>query len=242
MNNSNLYSSMFTRKSTREFEQTPLNSETMEQINAFLAEITPLVPEAKCTYKIVGANEVKCLALPKALHYLLIFGEEHPLRNTNAGFMFQHFELFLNSLGLAARYLNSKPKNNASDFIIGMAFGKPVNYAPRTIDDFDRKIVAEIAQGTDSRLEAVRFAPSGINKQPWYFIVDNGAIHSYYKKKLDGLMGLAYNMTSFDIGLALCHLAVATEQEGKTFDFQIRKEEDVPTSPKNFIYVGTGEK
>jgi nitroreductase len=233
---------MFTRKSTREFEQTPLNGETMEQINSFLAKITPLAPKMKCTYKIVGANEVKGLALPKALHYLLIFGEKHPLRNTNAGFIFQHFELFLNSLGLAARYLNSvKPKENAPDFIIGMAFGKPVNYAPRTIADFDRKTVAEIAQGTDSRLEAVRFAPSGINKQPWYFIVDNGTIHTYYKKKLDGLMGLAYNMTSFDIGLALCHLAVATEQEGKIFDFQIRKEEDVPTPPKNFIYVGTVE-
>jgi len=232
---------MFSRKSSRAFEREPLDGETLAQLERFLAEIPPLVEDAKCAFKIVGADDVKGLALPKAPHFLMIYGEEHPLRNTNAGFMAQHFELLLNSKGLAARYLNSvKPKENAPDFIVGMAFGKPVNYAPRTVADFDRKTVAEIAQGTDTRLEAVRFAPSGLNKQPWYFIVDNGAIHTYYKRKLDGLAGLMYNLTSFDVGLALCHLAVATEQEGKTFAFHLHKE--VPTPPKGYVYTGTVER
>jgi hypothetical protein len=119
-----------------------------------------------------------------------------------------------------------------------MAFGKPTEPATRKSEEFKRKPLVEIAKGSDSRLEAVRLAPSGMNGQPWYFIVDGNAIHVYYKESLGGLAGRLYHLTNLDAGIALCHLAVASEHEGKTFSFTVNKNA-IPASPQGFSYIGT---
>jgi len=237
----NLYSPIFTRKSIRKFDMTPLGSEMIKQIETFISEVTPLLPNAEFTHKIVGPDDVKGLALPKAPHFLLISGKDQPLRNICAGFHFQHVELYLYSMGFATRWLSSvKGKQDDPNHIVGFAFGKPAEAASRTLAEFQRKSVTEIAKGTDSRLDAVRLAPSGLNKQPWYFIVEGDAIHVYYQKSLGGLIGMMYKLTDVDVGLALCHMAVASEHEGKPFRFNTDRK-NTPTPPKNFAYIGTVE-
>ena len=69
------YSSIFTRASTRKFDSAPLSAQALEDFETFITGVKPLVPEVKLTHKIVGADGVKGLALPKAPHYLLISGE-----------------------------------------------------------------------------------------------------------------------------------------------------------------------
>jgi nitroreductase len=237
----NLYSPIFTRKSTRKFDMTPLDSETIQQIETFISRVTPLLPKAEFTHKIVGPEGVKGLAIPKSPHFMLISGKEQLLRNTCAGFLFQHVELYLYSMGFATRWLGSvKGKQNDPNHIVGFAFGKPAEPAIRKLAEFERKSIAEIATGTDSRLEAVRLAPSGLNKQPWYFIVDGDAVHVYYQESLGGLIGMMYKLTDVDIGIALCHMAVASEHEGKPFRFSTDRKE-IPIPPKNFTYIGTVE-
>jgi hypothetical protein len=236
-----LYSSIFTRASTRKFDAKPLSAETLKELEAYIASVKPLLPDVKLTHKIVGAGDVKGMALPKAPHFLLISGKEHPLRNTAAGFLYQHAELWLYAHGCATRWLGgAKGKAAGPNHIIGIAFGKPSEPATRKPEDFKRKPPGEIAKGTDSRLEAVRLAPSGMNGQPWYFIVDGGQIHVYYKASLGGLAGKLYNLTNLDAGIALCHLAVASEHEGKSFNF-VTGRKDAPAAPQGFTYVGTAE-
>lgn len=236
-----IYESMFTRKSCRKYDLTPLDTGTIQQIEAFISGVKPLLPVSKLTYKIVGPKDVKGLGIPKAPHYLMISGKEQPLRNTCAGFLFQHVELYLYSMGLASRWLNGvKTKQADPDHIIGIAFGKPAEPSIRKLDEFDRKPVSEIAEGTDSRMEAVRLAPSGMNAQPWSFIVENDAVHVYYKQTLGGIIGRLYHLTDLDAGIALCHMAVASEQEGKSFKFTTGRKQ-APTSPTGFIYLGTVE-
>jgi len=241
MDINNLYAPMFTRKSVRKYDMTPLPEETLQQIEKFISEVTPLLPDAEFQYKIVGPGEVKGMGIPQAPHYILISAKQQPLRHTIVGFHFQHLELYLYSMGYATRWLGMlKPKQADKDFVIGIAFGKPAEPSSRTLAEFDRKTVAEIAQGADNRLEAVRTAPSGLNKQPWYFIVEDGSIHVYYKKSIGGIMGWIYDLMDLDVGIALCHLAVATAHEGKPFNFNPNKS-DAPTAPKGFIYLGTVE-
>lgn len=96
-----LYSSIFTRKSTRKFTDQPLSGEALADIKSFIQTIPPLVPDAEITYKIVGPEEVKGMGIPKAPHYFLIYGKEQFLRNTCAGFLFQHVDLYLFSKGYA---------------------------------------------------------------------------------------------------------------------------------------------
>jgi len=236
-----LYSPIFTRKSTRKFDPTPLDSETIHQVELFIAAVKPLLPGSQITYKIVGAKDVKSLLAPNAPHFIVISGKAQPLRNTCAGFLFQHVDLYLFSMGLASRWLATvKPKQADSDFIISQAFGKPAEPAARTPQEFDRKSVAEIAEGTDPRFDAVRLAPSGVNGQPWHFIVDGDAVHVYFRKKLGGLVGMTYNQTDLDAGIALCHMAVASEHFGKPFHFN-PSHQNPPTPPKGFLYAGTVE-
>lgn len=233
-----LYSSMFTRKSTRNFTSRPLTENKLKDLEGFIETIRPLLPSAKITYKLVGPEVVKGMGVPKAPHYLLIYGAEQPLRNTCAGFLFQHVDLYLFSQGYASRWIGMiKPKESAADFIIGMAFGEPQEPVNRGLADFDRKSLKEIAEGKDSRIEAARLAPSGLNGQPWHFIVNNGMIFVYCKKRINGLPGMMYKLTDLDVGIALCHLAVASEHAGKPFEFVISK--GAPAAPDGFIYLGT---
>ena len=237
----NLYEPIFIRKSIRKFDMTPLGAEMIKKIETFITGVTPLLPEATFTHKIVGQDDVKGLALPKAPHFMLISGKEQPLRNICAGFLFQHVELYLYSLRFATRWLSSvKGKQDDPNHIVGFAFGKPAEKASRTLAEFERKSLADIAKGTDSRLEAVRLAPSGLNKQPWYFVVEGDAVHVYYQKSLGGLIGMMYKLTDVDVGLALCHMAVASNHEGKPFLFNIGRK-NTPTPPKGFTYIGTVE-
>jgi len=235
----NLYSPIFTRASTRNFDTTPLPAETLAQIETFISGVKPLLTDVKLTHRIAGLDEVKGIAVPKAPHFLLISGKEQPLRNTCAGFLYQHAELYMYSIGLATRWLAGvKGKQADPNHIIGIAFGKSAKPAARTLAEFNRKSAAEIAKGTDPRFEAVRLAPSGLNKQPWYFIVEGNAIHVYYQKSLGGLIGKMYKLTGLDAGIALCHLAVASAHEGKPFNFNPNGK-NTPTPPEGFAYIGT---
>ena len=235
------YSSIFTRASTRKFDSAPLSAQALEDFETFITGVKPLVPEVKLTHKIVGADGVKGLALPKAPHYLLISGREHPLRNTAAGFCFQQAELYLYSRGYATRWLNSvSPRQPDSNFIIGIALGKPSEPAVRKPGDFDRRPLEDISSGTDSRLEAARLAPSGMNGQPWYFAASGGVIHVYYRPSLGGIKGRLYHLTDLDVGIALAHLKAAGDHEGKSFRFTVNQS-SAPTPPKGFAYVGTVE-
>lgn len=133
-----------------------------------------------------------------------------------------------------------KPKEADPDYIIGIAFGNPAVPTVRRPEEFKRKSLEEIARGVDSRLEAARLAPSGMNGQPWYFIVDGSRVHTYCRTGSGGLFGKMYGFTDLDVGIALCHLAVAGEHEGKEFQFALMKE-GAPVPPSGYTYVGTVE-
>lgn len=234
-----LYSPIFTRRSVRNYDMEPLDEEVISEMERVLSEVQPLVPGVELTHRIAGPDEVKGLGVCKAPHYLMISGKEQPLRNTCAGFLFQHAELYLYSAGFATRWLNGiKPKQPDPNHIIGIAFGRPAVPATRTLAEFDRKPLEEIAQGTDERLGAVRLAPSGMNGQPWYFIVAGDMVHVYYKESLGGMMGRFYHMTNLDVGIALCHMAVASDHLGRRFAFTT-EQSDHPQPPEGFTYIGT---
>jgi len=190
------------------------------------------------SHRIVGPDGMKGVGAPKAPHYLLISGKPHALRDLCAGFKYQHAELFMYSLGLATRWaVMIKSRDPDPDHIIGMSFGRPKNSGTRRTEDFDRKPLSEIADGSDDRLEAARLAPSGLNAQPWHFIVSDGAIHSYYATRIGGLMGRMYDMMPLDLGIALAHIDVASQHSGRPFSFSV--EGNPPTAPKGFAYAGT---
>ncbi len=232
MNNLNEY--IYKRKSIRKYKIDPISIEILIQIKAQIDALKPLYPSIKTHFEI--ADDVKNPMSLKAPLYLIVSSEKSEGYFENVGFMLEQMSLYLNSLGLGSCWLGmAKPTQNQKTelpFVISMAFGYPSEELFRNVSDFKRKSLSEISEGADSRLEAARLAPSGMNSQNWFFLCTNGIIH-VYRKKVNPLKAVIFDkMNSIDTGIALYHLFVASES------FSFEKLNSFPER-KGYIYMGT---
>ena len=74
--------------------------------------------------------------------------------------------------------------------------------------------------GLFDAFEAVRFAPSAVNKQPWRLVVSDNCVH-FYEKKDRGYDTGVYDVQKIDIGIAMYHFEEALRFEGKSPEFII---------------------
>lgn len=81
-------------------------------------------------------------------------------------------------------------------------------------------------------LEAVRLAPSAVNKQPWRIVKDGGAYHFYEKCSLGGNSGSEWDVQKIDIGIALFHFMTLTNGTLLLSDPHIE-------TPKDTEYIAT---
>ena len=68
-------------------------------------------------------------------------------------------------------------------------------------------------------LEMVRWAPSAVNKQPWRVVLKGNAVHFYLKHSKGFVSEAAGDMQKIDMGIALCHFALAAEEAGLNVQF-----------------------
>lgn len=238
--NEDLYDFIYKRKSNRKYNMTPLENDQLAVIKAFADSLKPLYKNIKVEYELTG--DVKNILPVKAPHYFIISSEDKEGYLTNVGFMFQQMDLFLSSKGLGCCWLGmAKPVRKLDtklEFVIVLAFGKTVDSPYREVSGFNRKPLSEISSGSDDRLECARLAPSANNSQNWFFVCTNGRIH-VYKKKLNPVQILMYDkMNRVDMGIAICHLYVATQHRGKAFAFSL---EETVNELKGYTYIGTVE-
>ena len=74
--------------------------------------------------------------------------------------------------------------------------------------------------GIKTALEAVRLAPSAVNKQPWRVVVTDNGVH-FYEKKDKGYDNGTYDLQKVDLGIALYHFQNQCREEGKKVTFKI---------------------
>jgi len=222
------------RKSIRQYDFTALDDVAADLVREKICAIRPLYPDIR--YSIEITNKTKGMFVVKAPNYLVFGSEEKEGANENIGFIGQQMDLFFSGSGLGSCWLGmAKPEENeatALPHVICMAFGKPAEPLHRDISEFKRKPLTAISEGDDERLEAARLAPSGMNKQNWFFVADDGKIHCYRKKTYPFLGTMFNRLGCIDMGIAICHIA---EESG---DFRFAKEIDAPTR-KGCIYIGT---
>ena len=89
-------------------------------------------------------------------------------------------------------------------------------------DDFSTPLLELEAQALCiyDALEAVRFAPSAVNKQPWRVVVSNGYAH-FFEKKDRGYDNGTYDLQKVDVGIALYHFEESLRLAGKSVEFAI---------------------
>ena len=224
------------RKSIRKFDMTALDTDTIGKLQSFIDSVNPLVPGI--TYSITFAEKTKGLFNIKAPHYLIFKSDTADGSYENIGFIGQQIDLYLAESGLGSCWLGLAKQvdgeKSGLPHVISMAFGKPAEPLYRDLADFKRKSINAISEGTDDRIEAARLAPSGMNRQNWFFAVAGGSIHCY-RKKPDPISGLFFDkLEAIDIGIAICHIAM------ESANFSFTKKDNAPTR-KGFIYVGTIE-
>lgn len=233
----NLYNFIQKRKSTRKYDMTPLDTNQLEKITDYAKGLKALCPDIQTDFEIV--NTVKNPLPIKAPHYFLISSEQVGDYLQNIGFMWQQMDLYLASLGLGSCWLGmAKPDIDLAakhPFVIALAFGKAEGSPYRELNEFKRKPLSEISKGEDDRLVSAQLAPSATNSQNWFFDSTSGYI-DIYQKKLNPVQMLIYDkMNKIDIGIAVCHLYVATKNKG--CEFTLEKASD--KNKNGYIYFAT---
>jgi len=230
------------RKSVRKYKPEKLDQETLLKVGEQIKSLKPLYPDIETS--VFVADKVKRTFGITAPHYLMIYSEEKEGAYENVGFIGQQMDLFFSENGLGSCWLGvAKPGKETGEederqgqlkYIICIAFGLPAEPLHRSASEFKRKPLSLMSAGDDSRLEGARLAPSGVNLQGWFFIAESKRIHCYRKspKGLIGMIRIYSQLSLIDIGIAICHIAVESE------NFEFIREHKVPEK-EGFIYVGT---
>ncbi len=79
---------------------------------------------------------------------------------------------------------------------------------------FDSALTKEKADRLAFPLEMVRLAPSAVNKQPWRAVAAENAVHFYLKRSKGFSADGKPDMQKIDMGIALCHFALAAKENG----------------------------
>ncbi len=231
-----LFDSIGRRKACRNYTAEPLSEKQLLEIKTALNTFKPLYPDAPVNYRF--ASETKGIFHVKAPHYLIISGQGKKGEEENAGFIGQQLMLWLDSHELGGVWLGASKdatKERSHFDIIVLAFGKPEGSPHRTISEFKRKPISAITNSpNDECIKAVHLAPSGLNIQPWYLEKTRDKL-LIYRQLLKPPMSLAYKLTRVDMGIALCHYAVACEHFGKAFHFHPRGNAE---TKRGYRYLG----
>ncbi len=70
-------------------------------------------------------------------------------------------------------------------------------------------------------LEAVRLAPSAVNKQPWRVVVCDNKAHFYEKRSKGYVSADNWDIQKIDMGITLCHFELAAKECGMSAAFSI---------------------
>ena len=86
---------------------------------------------------------------------------------------------------------------------------------------FDRPLTEETAGKLAPALEAVRLAPSAVNKQPWRAAVCGEKVHFYEKRSRGYVSDNGWDIQKIDMGIALCHFELAAKECGVVAAFEL---------------------
>ncbi|MBE5871983.1 MAG: nitroreductase [Lachnospiraceae bacterium] len=103
---------------------------------------------------------------------------------------------------------------------------------------FDTPLHEEKAKelGLKNALEAVRVAPSAVNKQPWRIVIDGNKAH-FYEKQSKGYVTPDFDMQRIDLGIALYHFEAQLRSEGRNPVLSV--ENPGGNLPEHTTYIAT---
>ena len=102
---------------------------------------------------------------------------------------------------------------------------------------FDNPLTESQAGKWKDILEAVRYAPSAVNKQPWRIIVCGDEAHFYEKHHKGFITEDGWDLQKIDMGIALSHFELSAKECGFGVSFGI-SDPLLPTG-ENMEYIAS---
>jgi hypothetical protein len=241
-----LYAEISRRMSVRNYEPGGLDDAMPGKIEEALKSLVALNGSA-ALLRVVPAEKAG-VSFGHAPYCLCSYAKDDDDARLNASFLLQEMSLCLSVLGLGSCWIGmAKPKNDFLEheglpFFKLLVFGKAAGALLREdVALFKRKTLAEITgiQGCPRVLEAVRLAPSAMNRQGWKLYAEGTKIRLYMANNNFLVKKLMDPLTIADAGIALCHLWTAASALG-VFKASFKEPEGVPPQ-KGFSYVWTVE-
>ena len=107
---------------------------------------------------------------------------------------------------------------------------------------FDRSFASPLSQTEAGRLagplEAVRWAPSAVNKQPWRVVTDGDEVHFYLKHDKGLVSPATGDLQKIDVGIAMCHFALTAQEAGMQTVLTSLADPGIP-APDGVEYIAT---
>ncbi|MDR2672907.1 MAG: hypothetical protein LBC35_06470 [Coriobacteriales bacterium] len=209
-----LYETIFVRRSVRQYDETPLTTTELSEIQGYLDGLKQL-PGQSARFEIVGKDKLKGGFAPYAI---LAYSNEDEKSWVNIGYMLQGVDLWLQSQGFGSVWCGmATPLEKNPEYRILLGFGQ-TNVPLRTgEDDFKRKEITEMSNEDNPIAHAARLAPSAVNFQPWFLTFSEGQVEVKVKVRGVGRV-LPGKLWLFDTGIVLKHIELALMHEDKTLN------------------------
>ncbi|MDR3263503.1 MAG: hypothetical protein LBT30_04255 [Clostridiales bacterium] len=182
--------------------------------------LVPLFKDIRC--KIVMLKDGEEVKNGRSKYCIGFFSETTVGYLENVGFLGQQLSLELQALGIGTCWWGMKKparayrNSDGLEFVISMSAGYPEGALTRTPDGFKRNTLDEIAlKEKDDYIDAVRFAPSAVNNQPW-LVEKNGSSYNFYLSKPKSIVSrfLIADMRKIDMGIGISHLYIKAKADG----------------------------
>ncbi len=102
---------------------------------------------------------------------------------------------------------------------------------------FDKPLSESSAGRLFEALEAVRLAPSAVNKQPWRCVCCDDKVHFYEKRSKGFVSEDGWDLQRIDVGIALCHFELAAKECG--IDVSLEIADPAVPIPEDMQYIAT---
>jgi hypothetical protein len=224
----NIYPTIFKRKSVRRYKDLPLDHDLLQEIINQSKIMYPIVGDFDYEIEIVGGKDLKGYLNFKPPMGLILYAQNHPLAAFYAGMIMQKVDLLCSANGLGTCWLGMATAKNDDHQEMKAMITLSVGIADESLhrDDitqFRRLDITQIRDFPywDQILETVRIAPSATNGQPWYFKVQEDSIAMTFRKRLDVKDIFVSHLRWIDAGIGCCHLLLALQEQKITYTMRL---------------------
>lgn len=243
------------RRSVRTFDERKLTADDMEKLCAFMAAVdNPYHIPVEFVLMDATEHKLTCPVVVGTDLYVGGKISKVPHAEEAFGYSFEKLVLYAQSLDIGTVWLGGTMDRGAFERAMNlkpdemMPCASPLGYPAQKMSmresvmrkaikadsrmpfeelffdgSFDTPLTQEKADKLAFPLEMVRLAPSAVNRQPWRAVVTDNAVHFYLKRAKLG--GGAFDMQKIDLGIALCHFALAAEESGISTAFSLSEPE-----------------